>query len=141
MRGAVLAQGRLGVLLHDAVSAHLVWKVQLERAIRCERIPRMDLTSAKVRAVDLCELGKWILRAAPELGSQPAFQELMRAHAEFHEHAADVLERLERGDKGGARSLLAGPIQAASRAIVAALFAFKDRRDGEVTSLSPRASA
>jgi hypothetical protein len=120
------------MFLEDAMTAHLVWKVHMEHAIRDRQAPPVDLTSAMAHQVDRCKLGRWIVDAAPKFGAFPEFQQLIRAHTEFHQYAGDVLARLESGDRAGAESLMTGRFQAASRAIISALYEMKDRHGGDM---------
>ncbi|HEX8988136.1 MAG TPA: CZB domain-containing protein [Rhodocyclaceae bacterium] len=115
------------MLVEDAMSSHLIWKLHLEHALAGAEPLNPGLTSTVARDVDQCSLGRWIADKAPRYEGIAEFDALMLAHAEFHAEAAAVLEKIEAGDACGARVLMGGPFQAASRRIINALYGMKKR--------------
>lgn len=120
--------------IEDAMTAHLMWKLHLERTLAEERGVCADLTSATARAVDHCALGKWIVAEAAHYADSPEFRELIQSHTEFHGHAADVLQRVEGGDMEEAQRLMAGVFQKASRRVIKALYCVRDMNEATKTA-------
>ena len=89
----------------QAMEVHIRWKVRLEGYIRGTSGERLD--AAVIGREDQCLLGKWILGAGGEkYGDRPTFATLRETHKAFHDCAAEVVRRTDRGDKEGALDLL-----------------------------------
>lgn len=103
----------------EAVSVHMQWKQKL-RAILDGREVSLEADSASSDCN--CELGKWIHGEGAMHKSEPAYQELLQAHANFHQAAADLMAKAQAGDRAGAlQSLNGGEFQIASSRTVLAI--------------------
>lgn len=103
----------------EAVSVHMQWKQKL-RAIVDGREAPFEADSASSDCA--CELGKWIHGEGAMHKSEPAYQELLQAHANFHQAAADLMAKAQAGDRAGAlQSLNGGEFQIASSRTVLAI--------------------
>ncbi len=109
---------------NDAMAAHIIWKLRLANYVAGASTEAFD--SATVRRDDQCELGKWIHGEAAKFQSVPAYEDLLRKHADFHICAAEIIGKMEHGDKNGAAVILGGPFEAASRGIIGALVALRN---------------
>ncbi|MCK9200573.1 MAG: CZB domain-containing protein [Gallionella sp.] len=107
----------------DAVAAHIKWKVRLNQFI--DGTSTEQLKSDTVCKDNLCDLGKWIYGDGAKFNKLPHYKDLVTKHANFHRSAADVIKKVEGGDKPGAKSLLAGPFTLASKDTVAAIMELK----------------
>lgn len=107
----------------DAIAAHIKWKVRLTQFI--DGTGTEKLASATVCKDNLCDLGKWIYGDGMKFKSLPHYQDLVKKHANFHICAADVVKKVEGGDKGGAKSALGGPFAVASKETVTAIMELK----------------
>lgn len=107
----------------DAIAAHIKWKVRLSQFI--DGTSAEKLNSATVCKDNLCDLGKWIYGDGAKYKAAPRYQDLVKKHANFHVCAADIVKKVEGGDKTGAKSSLGGAFAAASKETVAAIMALK----------------
>ena len=107
----------------DAIAAHIKWKVRLGQFI--DGTSTEKLSSATVCKDNLCDLGKWIYGEGAKFKAAPHYQDLVKKHANFHVCAADVVKKVEGGDKAGAKAALGGPFAGASKETVAAIMALK----------------
>lgn len=103
----------------EAVSVHMQWKQRL-RAIVDGREETLDAASAASDCA--CELGRWIYGEGAMHHNKPEYQELLQAHAGFHQAAADLMAKVQAGDRAGAlKSLNGGDFQTASSRTVVAI--------------------
>ena len=107
----------------DAIAAHIKWKVRLTQFI--DGTGAEKLQSATVCKDNLCDLGKWIYGEGLAHKGLPHYQDLVKKHANFHVCAAEVVRKVEGGDKNGARSALGGPFAVASKDTVTAIMELK----------------
>lgn len=107
----------------DAIAAHIKWKVRLSQFI--DGTSSEQLNSADVCRDNLCDLGKWIYGDGSRFEATPHYHDLVRKHAHFHVCAAEIVKKVEGGDKTGAKAALGGPFAGASRETVAAIMALK----------------
>ena len=107
----------------DAIAAHITWKVRLNQFI--DGVSTDRLSSADVCKDNLCDLGKWIYGEGAKYKAAAHYQDLVKKHANFHVCAADVVKKVEGGDKAGAKAALGGPFAGASRETVAAIMTLK----------------
>lgn len=112
----------------DAVTAHIKWKIMLSQFINGITTEKLD--SATACKDNLCDLGKWIYGAGAKYKGVDSYKTLVTLHANFHQAAAEVLKKVEAGDKPGAKSLLSGQFTAASRDTVTAIMQLK--KDAQV---------
>ena len=107
----------------DAVAAHIKWKVRLNQFI--DGSSTEQLKSDTICKDNLCDLGKWIYGDGAKFNKLAHYKDLVTKHANFHRCAADVVRKVEGGDKPGAKSLLVGPFASASKDTVAAIMELK----------------
>jgi len=82
--------------------------------------------AAEIARVDLCLLGKWLAAEGVQYASYASHREVLTAHAEFHQRAADVARTLKGGDGEEAEAMLAHgrPYALASEAVILAMTKF-----------------
>lgn len=104
----------------EAIVSHLKWKIRLRNFLDGRGEPIDSGTAAKD---DACELGQWIHGEGQRFADSAPYQELVKKHTQFHLQAAEVVRKIESGDKPGAESLLATgrEFSAASKDIVGAI--------------------
>jgi hypothetical protein len=107
----------------DAIAAHIKWKVRLTQFI--DGTSAETLSSATICKDNLCDLGKWIYGEGVKFKPLTNYQDLVKKHANFHVCAAEVVKKVEGGDKAGAKSALGGPFAGASKETVAAIMELK----------------
>lgn len=99
------AEAAAGVNVKTAIDAHIRWKHRLEGYLR--GTSGEVLLPQVVAADNQCVLGKWIHgEGARRYGHVDVFQELVHVHAEFHQHAGQVLTTAQRGEFDAAMQLL-----------------------------------
>lgn len=88
-----------------AITAHGQWITRLRKAIEDRA---SEVTPQTARVDDQCAFGKWLYGSFPaSLRETPAFEEIRRAHAEFHLRAAAILELAVAGKRPDAEKLMA----------------------------------
>ena len=107
----------------DAIAAHIKWKVRLSQFI--DGVSTEQLNSATICKDNLCDLGKWIYGDGAKYKAAPHYQDLVKKHAHFHICAADVVKKVEGGDRTGAKTALSGTFAAASKETVTAIMELK----------------
>ncbi|MDR6852912.1 hypothetical protein J2Y54_002432 [Sphingomonas sp. BE123] len=117
-----------------AIGAHGAWKLKLSTAVTTGR---SDDEPALVCRDDLCRFGVWLHGPDidPVTRQGKPYQVIRRLHAEFHQCAGTVLDRVKRGDQTGARALLEGEYTERSATLIRALTKWK----GELQALSEAA--
>lgn len=107
------------MLRNDAMASHVIWKLRLKRLIHDEsgETPEIGIISR----VDLCDLGKWTQSEGLKYKTTVAYQRLMNEHDRFHALAAKVVGNIKAGNTTDAETILEGPLEEASRAIVSAI--------------------
>ncbi len=78
-----------------AITAHALWKDELQRAIARGELP----DPVFVGADDNCELGQWIYGEGRLQHDLVEYERLRSLHAAFHQAAANVVEQISRGDQ------------------------------------------
>lgn len=79
-----------GLNMKTAIEAHLQWKDRLEQAIA--KASGETLEVGRVAADDRCILGQWLHGEAKQRFSEHAeYRDLVKAHADFHLMAGDIL--------------------------------------------------
>jgi hypothetical protein len=106
----------------DAIAAHVTWKVRLSQFIEGTRTE--SISSDDVVQDNRCDLGKWIHGEGAAFKAAPHYRDLVSKHAHFHICAAEVVRKVESGDKEGARLALRG-LTDISRETVAAIMELK----------------
>jgi methyl-accepting chemotaxis protein len=97
----------------QAIKAHSAWKQKL--ADYLER-PDGTLDPAVVGRDDRCPLGQWLHGEGRDQASQ-TFDDLRRAHAEFHECAGDIVRQVDSGASVRAERLLGDGSDFAKRSL------------------------
>ncbi|CAO5675797.1 MAG: hypothetical protein HEEMFOPI_00934 [Holosporales bacterium] len=83
--------------IDDYIKAHSDWKIKLQRYLRH---PDGSIKAAGLFDDHGCELGKWIFGSVDaKLKSFPEFEKLQKEHRRFHQAAADIVERANRGEQ------------------------------------------
>ena len=89
----------------DAITAHSQWKIRLQGVINGSNKEVLD--PQVIAQDDRCAMGQWIHgEARRQYGSLPEFAALVKQHAEFHQHAAEVLRMVLQGQADKARACL-----------------------------------
>ena len=112
------------MVFDDAMASHIIWKLRLAKFVAGLDDEAID-TAAAART-DLCGLGKWISDEGERFCAVPAYVGLVQKHADFHRYASDAVARAEKGDRAGAREVIDGPLEAASRDVVRAIVALRN---------------
>ena len=88
----------------EAITAHSQWKIRLQGVVQGTTKEVLD---PKVIGVDdQCALGKWIHGEARTYSAHAEYCELLKAHAEFHACAAEVLRTAESGQREKAKAMV-----------------------------------
>jgi len=88
---------------YDAIRVHWEWRIQLRLFVTGHGAPFDASTAGRD---DLCDLGMWIRGDGARYAALPSLAHLKSAHAAFHQAAAEVVKRVNDGDRDGARALL-----------------------------------
>jgi hypothetical protein len=108
----------------EAMAAHTKWKMSFLQGIRGHG---QRPEAAEIARVDLCDLGVWLAAEGVQYASYPSHAEVLTAHADFHQRAADVARTLKGGDAEGAEAMLAAgrPYALASESVFLAVAKFR----------------
>ena len=109
--------------LDDAIAVHQKWKIRLGMVIEGHSADALD--PAVVEKDDHCELGKWLHGAGRVHREKPEFGPVVFEHAAFHQHAAGVLRKAQKGDMPGAKLDFNGPYYQQSQKVVLAIMKLK----------------
>jgi hypothetical protein len=92
--------------LDKAIAAHAGWKARLRAAARTGTF---EVATATVKADDRCDFGKWLYGKdlTPEERQGEHYQKVRTLHAQFHQHAAQVVELATLGQKAEAEQAIA----------------------------------
>ncbi len=103
----------------EAIKSHTFWKVTLRWMIRGQH--RVD--GEKLERDDACEIGKWLRADGSKHSGCPAYQTLVREHAEFHTRAGAVARTLSEGNSEAALVMMSeqGEFAQASERTIAAI--------------------
>jgi len=107
----------------DAIAAHIKWKVRLGQFI--DGTSTEQLKSDTICKDNLCDLGKWIYGDGTKYKALGHYKDLVTKHANFHRCAADVVKKVETGDRTGAKASLSGAFASASKETVSAIMELK----------------
>ncbi len=108
-------------VITKAIAAHGQWKQRLRDAAATGK---SEWRPEVVRTDNACDLGKWLYgEAKAQLGNHPGLEEVRKLHAEFHQHAAQVLSLALLGKRAEAEAAMAigSPYSKVSTALVNAL--------------------
>jgi len=122
--------------IEEAIGAHAMWMSHLRQAV-LEARPGFDLDS--IRATDQCEFGKWLYgpRLSEEDRATADYQAVERLHSEFHELAAQVVERAAAGQAAEAYGLLYGDYVTMSGRLALAMRAWQENLSTHGPSREP----
>jgi len=79
-----------------AIAAHSEWKRKLTEYIRK---PDGSLKTSEVSADNKCTLGQWIYGDGAQFSNLPAYTQLKSDHAHFHKAAAQIITRIQSGER------------------------------------------
>lgn len=102
--------------LRAAITAHATWKSKL-RSTLSESKTSLDIATIKMD--DQCEFGRWLREVYQTTKHSTHYGEVARLHAEFHIRAADIVDRIQRGEIRA--SAVAGVWKNASAALTLAM--------------------
>lgn len=111
--------------IEEAIGTHALWMSQLRAAIVDEQTV---LDAEVLRATDQCDFGKWLYgpRLSAEDRGTEAYRTVERLHTQFHELAAQVVERARAGHAAEAYSLLYGDYVTMSGKLALAMRAWQE---------------
>ena len=110
---------------NQAIAAHATWKRKLAAYVAA---PDHSLKASEVRATNKCELGKWIAGEGRKFEAMVEFSTLQVEHTNFHQAAAEVIQKVDSGQKLTEEDI--GPhskFGAASAAVVMAIATMKKK--------------
>ncbi|BAZ05467.1 CZB domain-containing protein [Calothrix sp. NIES-3974] len=92
-------------MLFRALSSHAVWKDRLKKAIDNGIL---DSPVAVIREDNLCEFGKWLYSSeiSGNFHQSEYYQQVVIAHADFHQVAAEVAMLAEMGEREKAKRMM-----------------------------------
>ncbi len=108
-------------VITKAIAAHGQWKQRLRDAAATGK---SEWRPETVKTDNACDLGKWIYgEAKAQVPNAAALEEVRKLHAEFHQHAAQVLSLAILGKRAEAEAAMAmgSPYSKVSTALVSAL--------------------
>lgn len=98
-----------GLNMKEAIDAHLAWRKRLEAAIADQSIAGYEIGT--VASDNQCKLGKWLGQDAKRFAMMPEYQNLRRAHAEFHLVAGEILAEIRDGSYESAAGRIRGDLR------------------------------
>jgi len=106
--------------LVGAAEQHVLWKNRLAHHIQGHIKEALDVDLVGQNGV--CQLGAWIKGAEfhPLRGTQ-AYRELDFAHTLFHEYGAQIVTKLEQGDRAAAQAIYENEYSLAMQHVIQAL--------------------
>ncbi len=109
-----------------AIEAHVNWKAKLKTYINK---PDRSLSPAVVRQPDRCELGQWLSGEGQKHAHLAEFTALVSHHTRFHDAAATVIEKADRGLQVTEEVSLIGssPFSTESNAVVRSIKALQSK--------------
>lgn len=106
--------------LIGAAEQHVLWKNRMSHHIKGDIHEALD--AGLVGQSGICQLGAWIKGAEfHELRGTQAYRELDFAHALFHEYGAEIMAKLEQGDRAAADALYRNEYSLAMQHVIQAL--------------------
>lgn len=113
------------------INIHIMWKERLLAYIEDRSAEKLD--PAVIARDDQCQMGKWIYGEGKRFQDAPQYEQVRADHAHFHDLAANVIRRVDNGDRQGAAALLRGDYATAShglkRAVIALSLKVRDEGD------------
>jgi hypothetical protein len=106
--------------LVGAAEQHVLWKNRLAHHIQGHIKEAVDI--GLVGQSGVCQLGAWIKGAEfHQLRGTQAYRELDFAHALFHEYGAQIVTKLEQGDRAAADAIYKNEYSLAMQHVIQAL--------------------
>ena len=106
--------------LVGAAEQHVLWKNRLAHHI--EGHIKESLDAVLVGQSGICQLGAWIKGAEfHELRGTQAYRELDFAHTLFHQYGAEIMLKLEQGDRAAANAIYKNEYSLAMQHVIQAL--------------------
>lgn len=119
-----IAEIRREISFAEAIKAHTAWKSRLQTAL--EGRSDETLLPAYICQDNLCVLGKWIHGAGTRrFGGDAPFEGLRSKHAQFHVHAARVVELTQAGEQELATMIFENEYAKTSHEVIGMLVALK----------------
>jgi len=101
----------------DAINAHVLWKIRLEKYLNGTSEETLD--PKVICRDDQCKLGKWIHGPGlKHFHNDDGFMTLRDDHAQFHLIASNVVTKVQENDTDTARELLEGEYLKTSHKVV-----------------------
>jgi len=112
------------------IDAHRNWRIRLKDYVGGSSNEKLDAST--IEKDNVCQLGKWIYEARPNMRQEAEFQELVTLHAEFHKTAASVVRASDAGKKAEAAKMIdtASEFQRISNKVIAAIQKVAARHKG-----------
>ncbi len=103
------------------IDVHRNWRIRLKDYVGGTSKEKLDAST--IEKDNVCQLGKWMYEAMPNMKGEAEFQELVRLHAQFHKTAASVVKASDAGKKHEAAKMLdtASDFQKLSNQVIAAI--------------------
>ncbi|MDF8335162.1 CZB domain-containing protein [Novosphingobium cyanobacteriorum] len=91
--------------IQAAIHAHLAWKVRLRAAVLSGT---STMTPEMAKRDDICAMGTWLYSPSFDERAKQGhyFEDVIRAHALFHQAAGEVLHHARNGEKATAGQLM-----------------------------------
>ncbi|MDD4978589.1 MAG: CZB domain-containing protein [Gallionella sp.] len=106
--------------LVGAAEQHVLWKNRLAHHI--EGHIKEALDAGLVGQSGICQLGAWIKGAEfHELRGTQAYRELDFAHTLFHQYGAEIMLKLEQGDRAAANAIYKNEYSLAMQHVIQSL--------------------
>jgi methyl-accepting chemotaxis protein len=80
----------------DVIKAHVAWKMKLAAYLAN---PDGSIDVDSLAKDNLCDLGKWIYGEGASFRNNPNFLKLVDSHKKFHEEAANIVRRKNKGEE------------------------------------------
>lgn len=90
----------------EIIGAHVMWKQRLTSYLAGTSTETLDPDT--IRMDDRCALGKWIYGDGQAMAALSRLEEVRNLHAQFHQHAAEVVSLHQAGNTVDAEKLLNG---------------------------------
>lgn len=87
--------------IRNAIQVHSAWKERLGDAIQTGR---SEFTVEIVCQDDQCRLGRWLYTLSEPTKASHRWRCVQQMHADFHRHAANVLDLALMGNKAAAKA-------------------------------------
>ena len=88
--------------ISEAIKAHGAWKLRLRTA---SNGGPLEVPARDICRDDKCKFGQWLHAPVTKSGliGDPNYERAKKLHAEFHQAAGAVAQKIERGDLDGAK--------------------------------------